>query len=102
MGKNFKKQQKYSHGLEKRAKTKTRENSLVNLYDMPKRPKSVFALYAADHKKEVEPGKGEGKGMHALKTKWAQADQAKKEEYESKEKELKVEWMKALEEFKLS
>lgn len=98
--KDWKGQVKYSKFLENRAKVKKKENLQVNLRDLPKRPKSVFALFAQEHKKDVPQGKGEGKGTHALKSKWTDAAKEEKEKYEAKEKELKTEWMKAVAEFK--
>ena len=98
--KAFKKKQIYLEYLERRQKVKSRENKLVNLREMPKKPKSVFAMFAEDHKKEVEPGKGEGKGASALKAKWLEFEAEKKAEYEAKEKALKGKWVVDLKEFK--
>lgn len=99
---DWKAQMKYSKFLENRSKVKSIENRQVNLRDLPKRPQSVFALFAEDHKKDVPPGKGEGKGTHALKTKWAETDGSEKQRYETKEKDLKTQWMEAVAEFKES
>merc|ERR1712136_710463 len=77
-----------------------RENRQVNLRDMPKRPKSVFAMYAADHKNEVTPGKGEGKGTSALKQKFLGVTAEEKLAYEAKERELKEEWARQVQDFK--
>eukprot|EP00932_Pfiesteria_piscicida_P008947 SRR837773.19558.p1 GENE.SRR837773.19558~~SRR837773.19558.p1 ORF type:complete len:360 (-),score=118.49 SRR837773.19558:15-986(-) len=59
---DFKTTRHYIGFLEQRQKLKARQNRLVNLRDMPKKPKSVFAMFAAEHKKEVPQGKGDGKG----------------------------------------
>eukprot|EP00927_Polykrikos_kofoidii_P028127 TRINITY_DN2460_c0_g1_i3.p1 TRINITY_DN2460_c0_g1~~TRINITY_DN2460_c0_g1_i3.p1 ORF type:complete len:1243 (+),score=339.34 TRINITY_DN2460_c0_g1_i3:500-3730(+) len=96
----FKTNQKYFDFLETREKLKSKENKELNLREMPKRPKNVFSLFADDHKDKVEPGKGEGKGRHALKNLWTQAEADKKAEYEKKEKELKDQWMQQVVEFK--
>jgi len=99
---DFKKAQDYTAFLEERFKTKAKENKQVNMIDMPKRPKSVFAMYAEEHKKEVEPGKGEGKGAHALKKKFAEASEEEKAQLAEKEKELKEQWAKEMTEWKES
>merc|ERR1712060_733539 len=91
--KGFKQTMKYTDFLQMRHKCKDRENRLVNLRELPKRPRSTFSLFAEDHKKEVEPGKGEGRGISALKQKWAEASKEEKDEYEEKEKKLKEQWV---------
>eukprot|EP00927_Polykrikos_kofoidii_P028125 TRINITY_DN2460_c0_g1_i1.p1 TRINITY_DN2460_c0_g1~~TRINITY_DN2460_c0_g1_i1.p1 ORF type:complete len:1241 (+),score=313.88 TRINITY_DN2460_c0_g1_i1:500-3724(+) len=96
----FKTNKKYFDFLETREKIKSKENKELNLREMPKRPKNVFSLFADDHKDKVEPGKGEGKGRHALKTLWTQAEAEKKSVYEQKEKELKDEWVQQVADFK--
>eukprot|EP00928_Gymnodinium_smaydae_P078786 TRINITY_DN62864_c2_g1_i1.p1 TRINITY_DN62864_c2_g1~~TRINITY_DN62864_c2_g1_i1.p1 ORF type:complete len:1324 (-),score=421.87 TRINITY_DN62864_c2_g1_i1:282-3959(-) len=96
----FKGSEKYTSFLEKREKIKTTENRALNLREMPKRPKSVFALFAEERKGDVEPGKGEGKGRSALKTLWESTPAEEKKKYEDKEKELKDMWMKELAEYK--
>merc|ERR1712187_317467 len=60
--KDFKKKDTYADFLARRRKVKERENKMVNLREMPKRPKSVFALFAAEHKGEGDTAKGKGKG----------------------------------------
>lgn len=100
--KEFKGSDKYLKFVEQRNLIKSRENRMLNLRDMPKRPKSVFALFAADHKDEVPPGKGEGKGMSALKVKFSEASTEEKAKYTKIEQELKEQWMKEVEEFKAS
>eukprot|EP00747_Dinoflagellata_sp_TGD_P060114 gnl/TRDRNA2_/TRDRNA2_151879_c0_seq3.p1 gnl/TRDRNA2_/TRDRNA2_151879_c0~~gnl/TRDRNA2_/TRDRNA2_151879_c0_seq3.p1 ORF type:complete len:524 (+),score=152.33 gnl/TRDRNA2_/TRDRNA2_151879_c0_seq3:85-1656(+) len=100
--KKFKGTEKYTKFLEKRMQIKVRENRLVNLRDMPKRPKSVFALFAEANKDTVPAGKGEGKGRSALKVKFNEADEEAKKTYQEKEAELKLAWQKELEEFKVS
>jgi len=98
--KEFKAKQKYTSFLEKRAKIKLVENTKVNLYDLPKRPKSVFALFADEHKKTVPQGKGEGKGRDALKRKWSDTAEDTKKEYETREQQHKREWIEAVADFK--
>jgi len=98
----FKRQQDYTKFLEERFKTKARENKMVSLVDQPKRPKSVFAMFRDEHKTEVTPGKGEGKGTHALKQKFAEASQEEKAALEAKEKEMKEQWMREMAEWKES
>jgi len=96
----FKGDKKYSNFLDLRSKIKLRENRLLRLRDMPKRPKSVFAMFAEDHKSEVPPGKGEGKGRSALKVLFNDFPEEKKEGYKTKEKELLEVFKKELDEFK--
>lgn len=97
---NFKKKGKYLKFLEERQKVKIRENRLVNLRDMPKRPKSVFALYAAEHKNEVPQGKGEGKGTSALKQKFVSAPEDEKVKLARVAKEAEDAWKEELATFK--
>lgn len=96
----FKADQKYTSFLEDRMKTKARENRLVTMLDMPKRPKSVFAMYAEEHKKEVEPGKGEGKGRSALKQKFLEASETEKAQLAEREQALREEYKKQMAEWK--
>mmetsp|Transcript_56351 Transcript_56351/g.158843 ORF Transcript_56351/g.158843 Transcript_56351/m.158843 type:complete len:1194 (+) Transcript_56351:47-3628(+) len=98
--KEFKRQKVYMEYLEKRQAIKTRENRLVNLRELPKRPKSVFALFADEHKNEVEPGKGEGKGRDALKRKYQEIQAEEKAKLEQEEKEAREQWMKDVKDFK--
>jgi len=100
--KEFKVKTKYTEYLEKRQKIKARQNIQVNLRDMPKRPKSVFALFADEHKTEVEPGKGEGKGRSALKVLWNSAPEDQKHKYQEMEMKLKEQWMSEVKAFKES
>lgn len=90
----FKCKLKYTEFLRKRESTKSRENKQVHLRTMPKRPRSAFALFATDKKSEVPPGKGEGKGQHALKRKWADTSTEDQREYYSKRQELEEQYNK--------
>merc|ERR1712194_837221 len=85
----FKRNLKYSQYLEERFKVKNKENKLLNLREMPKRPASVFAMFAEAHKKEVPQGKGEGKGRDALKKKFVDVTVEEKSKLEKQEQELK-------------
>merc|ERR1712039_643243 len=67
---------------------------------MPKKPKSVFALYSAAHKDEVPAGKGEGKGVSALKVKFQTADQEEKAKLEEAANESLKKWKEEVETFK--
>merc|ERR1719162_1618987 len=96
----FKKNSKYMKFLEERQKVKIRQNRMVNLREMPKKPKSVFALYSAEHKKSVPQGKGEGKGTSALKQKFAAAAEEEKATLAKKVKESEDKWKEELVEFK--
>lgn len=98
--KHFKRTGNYLNFLETRQKLKIRMNRIVNLRDQPKKPKSVFAMYAAVHKSEVEPGKGEGKGVSALKAKFATAELEEKKKLEEQQAELLKKWAADLDEFK--
>lgn len=97
---NFKKHGKYMKFLEERQKVKIRENRLVNLREMPKKPKSVFALFASEHKSEVPQGKGEGKGSSALKQKFVSASEEEKARLARIAKEAEDKWRQELDEFK--
>merc|ERR1712151_315478 len=74
----FKTGNRYRFFMDQRKKIKEKENKELRLRDLPKRPKSVFAMFAEEHKKEVEPGKGEGKGRDALNKLWQKQDAEKK------------------------
>lgn len=100
--KEFKRRGKYLQFLEERQKVKVRANRLVNLRDMPKKPKGVFAMFAAAHKTEVPSGKGEGKGSSALKAKFATAPEEEKAKLAEQAKQLEESWKKELEEYKSS
>jgi len=97
---NFKKNKKYMKFLEERQRIKIRQNRMVNLREMPKKPKSVFALYAKEHKAEVPQGKGEGKGTSALKQKFASALEEEKAKLAEQAKAAEEVWRKDLEDFK--
>lgn len=86
--------------LQERAKVKLRENKFLNLRDAPKKPKSVFALFAERHKKEVKPGKGAGKGTSALKDKFSQATEDEKKELERRKRELEDKYHEEVKSFK--
>jgi len=98
----FRRNKMYATYLKERTKVKLRENKLLNLRDAPKKPKSVFALYAETHKSEVQPGKGAGRGSSALKDKFAQAAQEEKEALEARSKELKSKYYEEVKSFKES
>jgi len=100
-GKDFKKTKKYIGFLEERQKLKIRQNRLVNLRDMPKKPKSVFAMFATEHKEEVPAGKGEGKGVSALKVKFSEASEDEKKRLEAEQKELLEKWKQDVDTFKV-
>jgi len=72
----------------------------VHLRELPKRPKSVFAMFSADHKDEVPKGKGEGKGTHALREKFAQVPKDELKPYEVKCEELTEKWKEDVTVFK--
>merc|ERR1712113_322219 len=90
--KEFKKSTKFGEFIEDRKKIKDRQNLLIGLRDMPKRPRSVFAMYAEEHKTEVPAGKGEGKGRSALKVKFEQAAAEEKAKLEAIVKEKTDKW----------
>mmetsp|Transcript_102896 Transcript_102896/g.320623 ORF Transcript_102896/g.320623 Transcript_102896/m.320623 type:complete len:1217 (+) Transcript_102896:71-3721(+) len=98
----FKKAQKYMEYLREREQVKAKENKLLGLRTLPKRPPSAFSMYATEHKSEVEPGKGEGKGRDALMKKYAVETEEEKAKYLEKEKELKIKWMEDTQAFKES
>mmetsp|Transcript_130962 Transcript_130962/g.292942 ORF Transcript_130962/g.292942 Transcript_130962/m.292942 type:complete len:795 (+) Transcript_130962:90-2474(+) len=98
--KAFKRNKKYIDFLHTRYSLKSKENKQVNLRDMPKRPKSVFAIYAEEHKKEVPAGKGEGKGRSALAAKFAAEAEEVKKQLAIKQAEEKVKWEEEVKEFK--
>mmetsp|Transcript_28063 Transcript_28063/g.60928 ORF Transcript_28063/g.60928 Transcript_28063/m.60928 type:complete len:1274 (-) Transcript_28063:360-4181(-) len=98
--KDFKTSKTYIGFLEERQKVKIRQNRLVNLRDMPKKPKSVFALFAQEHKSEVPSGKGEGKGTSALKEKFEQAPEEEKKRLQEKQDEMMEKYKQELEEYK--
>mmetsp|Transcript_36179 Transcript_36179/g.115064 ORF Transcript_36179/g.115064 Transcript_36179/m.115064 type:complete len:1222 (-) Transcript_36179:108-3773(-) len=97
---DFKREVKYTQYLQERQQVKAKENKALNLRELPKRPRSAFAMYAEEHKSEVEPGKGEGKGRDALMKKYMQATEDEKAPYIAKEKELKDQWMRDMQAFK--
>jgi len=97
---NFKKDGKYMNFLMERRKVKVRQNRLVNLREQPKKPSSVFALYAKAHKSEVPQGKGEGKGASALRKKFEQAAEEEKAKLAAIAKEAEEKWKAELEAFK--
>ncbi len=74
----------------------------MNLLDLPKRPKSVFAMFAQKHKDEVPQGKGEGKGRSALKAKFMEISTEEKEALEKQEQERLAKFKQDLAEFKES
>ncbi|CAJ1421952.1 unnamed protein product, partial [Effrenium voratum] len=76
------------------------ENRLVNLNTMPKKPKSVYALFREDIKEEVPAGKGEGKGMKFVKNKFEEMDEEAKQKYKEKEAELKQKYNEEVKDFK--
>jgi len=96
----FKRNQIYTKFLIERQQVKAKENKLLNMRELPKRPKNAFAMYADIHKSEVEPGKGEGKGRSALKVKFDQAPESEKAELAQKENELKQKWIEDVKAFK--
>ena len=67
---------------------------------MPKRPKSVFAMFAAEHKDEVPKGKGEGKGTSALKEKFKTAPEEEKKKNQAENDKLTEQWKEDVKEFK--
>lgn len=94
---NFKKHGKYMKFLEERQKLKIRQNRLLNLRDLPRKPKSVFALFAAAHKSQ---GKSEGKGSSALKQQFAAATEEEKAKLAQQAKEAEDMWIQEVDEFK--
>lgn len=98
----FKRKQKYTDYLIERQNVKAKENKLLNLRLTPKRPMSAFGMYALEHKNEVEPGKGEGKGRDALMKKYVAISEEEKAQYIEKEKELKIKFMEDTQAFKES
>ncbi|CAE6967578.1 HMGB2 [Symbiodinium sp. KB8] len=97
---DFKRKKVYVQFLQKRVTVRTRENRRVNLNDMPKKPKSVYALFRDDIKDEVPAGKGEGKGMNFVKTKFAEMDEAEKKKYMEKEADLKQKYNEEVKTYK--
>mmetsp|Transcript_61427 Transcript_61427/g.179555 ORF Transcript_61427/g.179555 Transcript_61427/m.179555 type:complete len:1213 (+) Transcript_61427:101-3739(+) len=98
----FKRKQKYTEYLLERQMVKAKENKLLGLRELPKRPPNSFSMYALAHKNEVEPGKGEGKGRDALMKLFMKADEKEKAELKEKEQEAKIQWMKDTQAFKES
>eukprot|EP00442_Polarella_glacialis_P052180 CAMPEP_0115150676 /NCGR_PEP_ID=MMETSP0227-20121206/65176_1 /TAXON_ID=89957 /ORGANISM="Polarella glacialis, Strain CCMP 1383" /LENGTH=1249 /DNA_ID=CAMNT_0002561077 /DNA_START=69 /DNA_END=3819 /DNA_ORIENTATION=+ len=98
--KAFKKQKCYVNFLSKRHLVRARENKMVNLREMPKKPKNVFALFKEDHKSEVPAGKGEGKGMSWVKAKWTEVEAEEKARLEAKEQELKAKYVEDVNAYK--
>ncbi|CAE6941301.1 Hmgb2 [Symbiodinium natans] len=97
---DFKRKQVYVHFLQKRVVVRTKENRRVNLNDMPKKPKSVYALFRDDIKDEVPKGKGEGKGMSFVKNKFADMNDDEKKKYMEKEAELKQQYNEEVKTYK--
>ncbi|CAK0891173.1 unnamed protein product [Prorocentrum cordatum] len=98
----FKTRKTYLDFLLERRKAKERENKTVGLINLPKRPQSVFAMFAEAHKTEVPAGKGEGKGRSALKAKFIEAPADEKAELAKKEAEAKQKFQSELAAFKES
>eukprot|EP00933_Yihiella_yeosuensis_P022710 TRINITY_DN17832_c0_g1_i1.p1 TRINITY_DN17832_c0_g1~~TRINITY_DN17832_c0_g1_i1.p1 ORF type:complete len:1215 (-),score=478.94 TRINITY_DN17832_c0_g1_i1:131-3775(-) len=98
--KGFKRQKVYLQFLTQRHKVRSRENRMVNLAEMPKKPKSVFALFKEDHKEEVPAGKGEGKGMSWVRAKFQEVADEEKQKYLDMEKELKAKHLADVQQFK--
>jgi len=96
----FKRQKAYIQFLQKRVVVKNRENRLVNLRDMPKKPKTVYALFREDIKEEVPSGKGEGKGMNFVKNKFSEIDADAKLKYKQKEAELREQYDEEMKSYK--
>jgi len=96
----FKRKKNYINFLQKRVVVKNRENRMVNLRDMPKKPKTVYALFREDIKEEVPSGKGEGKGMNFVKNKFQEIDDDKKLKYKQKEAELKEQYYEEMKSYK--
>ncbi|CAE7251331.1 HMGB2 [Symbiodinium sp. CCMP2592] len=67
---------------------------------MPKKPKSVYALFRDDIKDEVPAGKGEGKGMNFVKTKFAEIDETAKKKYMEQEADLKQKYNEEVKTYK--
>ncbi|CAK8985915.1 unnamed protein product [Durusdinium trenchii] len=97
---DFKRQKNYITFLQKRSLVKTRENRQVNLRDMPKKPKTVYALFREDIKEEVPTGKGEGKGMNFVKNKFQEMEDEKKLIYKQKEAELREKYDEEMKTYK--
>ncbi|CAK0893065.1 unnamed protein product [Prorocentrum cordatum] len=99
---SFKANRTYIDFLRERRQAKEREVRVVGMLNMPKRPKSVFAMFAEAHKNEVEPGKGEGKGRSALAEKFKTASEEEKLELAKKQAEAMEKFQSELTEFKAS
>merc|ERR1719362_1665398 len=97
---NFKKSAVYGKFLQERQQVKAKENRSLCYRSYPKRPPSAFNMYALEHKNEVEPGKGEGKGRDALMKKFAEVSEEEKAKYIEREKELKAKWQEEVQGFK--
>lgn len=98
--KDFKKNKTYSRFLLQRQMVRMRENRSVFLREAPKKPRSVFSLYREAHKDEVPGGKGEGKGMNWVKTKYQSAEQEEKEKIEAMQNELKQKYEEEMKNWK--
>uniref|UniRef100_A0A7S1WEU3 HMG box domain-containing protein n=1 Tax=Alexandrium catenella TaxID=2925 RepID=A0A7S1WEU3_ALECA len=96
----FKRKNVYTSFLMERQVAKAKENKLLKLRTLPKRPMSAFAMFALEHKNDVEPGKGEGKGRDALKKLYEKAREEEKAAFIEKEKELKIKFMEDTQAFK--
>mmetsp|Transcript_103398 Transcript_103398/g.299062 ORF Transcript_103398/g.299062 Transcript_103398/m.299062 type:complete len:880 (-) Transcript_103398:134-2773(-) len=81
----FQKQGQYASYLQELLKVKLRENRQLNLRCAPKRPPSVFALFAEKHKDEVDAGRA---GLSTLKQKFAEASEEEQRELEAQRKDL--------------
>eukprot|EP00438_Fugacium_kawagutii_P032244 Skav200870 [mRNA] locus=scaffold3562:101031:105775:- [translate_table: standard] len=83
---------------------RAKENRLVNLRDMPKKPKTVYALFRDDIKEEVPSGKGEGApGRHhrqATDLQGEAVDKAWKLKYKQKEAELRASYDEEMKSYK--
>jgi len=97
---SFKKSEVYTKFLLERQQVKARENRTLCYRAYPKRPPSAFNMYAVEHKAEVEPGKGEGKGRDALMKKYVVVSEEEKAKYLEKEQELRAKWMEEVQHFK--
>jgi len=96
----FKKSDVYTRFLLERQQVKGKENRALCYRTYPKRPPSAFSMYAVEHKSEVEPGKGEGKGRDALMKKYALIPEEEKAKYIERERELKAKFAEEVAAFK--
>ena len=100
--KDFMGSSEYMRYIEGKKKIDLHFNHVVNLREKPKRPKSVFLMFAKDHKDKVPAGKGEGKGFSALRQMFNEIQVEEREKYQTEQQTQTEAWQKSFEEFKLS